>query len=75
MFFSTKKVMNDSHRVFFQYEPLWYEGKPYGISLTMLTPLCSRWHTFKMDLHSSKEYCYSWYNTFWKFASDTSHQK
>ena len=31
--------MNDSQGVFFQYEPLWYEGKPYGISLTTLTPL------------------------------------
>ena len=38
-FFSTNKVMNDSQGVFFQYEPLWYEGKPYGISLTTLTPL------------------------------------
>ena len=30
--------MNDSQGVFFRYVPMWHEGKPYGISLTTLTP-------------------------------------
>ena len=44
--FSIKNVMNDSQGVFFGYVPMWYEGKPYGISLITLTVsdnIPSRW--------------------------------
>ena len=30
--------MNDQQGVFFPYTPMWYEGKPYGISLATLSP-------------------------------------
>ena len=30
--------MNDQQGVFFSYAPMWYEGKPYGISLATLLP-------------------------------------
>ena len=31
--------MNDQQGVFFRYAPMWYEGKPYGISLATLSPV------------------------------------
>ena len=30
--------MNDQQGVFFPYTPMWYEGKPYGLSLATLSP-------------------------------------
>ena len=33
------KVMNDQQGVFFPYTPMWYEGKPYGLSLYTLSPV------------------------------------
>ena len=30
--------MNDQQGVFFRYAPMWYEGKPYGLSLATLSP-------------------------------------
>ena len=30
--------MNDQQGVFFRYAPMWYEGKPYGLSLYTLSP-------------------------------------
>ena len=30
--------MNDQQGVFFRYAPMWYEGKPYGLSLHTLSP-------------------------------------
>ena len=33
------KVMNDQQGVFFPYAPMWYEGKPYGLSLLTLSPV------------------------------------
>ena len=31
--------MNDQQGVFFSYVPMWYEGKPYGLSLYTLSPV------------------------------------